>query len=149
MIDALSSCIRLRVLTLFLPYEASSISQLTNLLASDAFDTRSRRGLNLEFVFERYPACITPTAGDWHGLDDALQTQAHEFLGRVTITLCSMIIPGEGQVVWGNAYACSHLIDESFQAELPTLLPRTHQRQLLWWWHPFDPKASGSYPMKL
>ena len=91
-----------------------------------------------------YPGYSAPTADDWRSLGDVSQTPAYKFIERVTISEVSKIIPEKSEIVWGNAYPSSRVSNRVFMEELKTLLPKTHKRRLLWWWHQFDPKWTTS-----
>ena len=138
MSGTLSSCAKLQTLVLRLPCDTSSTSRLAHFLATEALNTRSRRGFDLSLTFEPYPGCIAPSADDWRSLDDVLQSPAYEFLGRVTIRKISLTVPEQSQIVWGDYYPISTTSDKAFKDKLKTLLPRTCERRLLWWWHPYD-----------
>ena len=144
MSSALASCAKLHTLTLYLPFDTALISRLAHSLAPEAPDTRARRRLSLSLVFEMYPGCVAPTADDWRSLDAVLQTPVYKLLGRVTIGQLSKIIPEKSEMVWGNIYPSSKVSNQVFKEELKTLLPRTYERRLLWWWHPLDPSCTTS-----
>ena len=141
MSNVLSSCAKLDVFTLYLPYDSSSTSSLTRFLATEAFDTRSRRELKLVLLFDSYPGCIAPNAEDWRGLDDVLQLPAYRYLRIVSISQLSRIIPEKTEIVWGNTYPISKVVDQTFKNKLKALLPQTYKRRLLAWWHLFDPSG--------
>lgn len=140
----LSSCIKLRKLELYLPFDTSSTFRLARFLATGAFDTRSGQGFELDLVFEAYPGCVAPTVDIWRDLDSALQAPTYEFLGCVFFGQLSMIIPEESQMVWGNNYSYSTTASQAFKNDLETLLPQTYRRRLLWWWH-----SNGDAPVPL
>ena len=129
----LSSCTELRILELRLPFDTSSTSRLAHFLATEALDTRSRRGFTLYLTFEAYPGCKAPTLDDWRSLDDVLQSPTYEFLGRVAVKKVSLTVPDQSEIVWGDYYPLSNTSDETFKDELKTLLPRTCERRILWW----------------
>lgn len=139
MSDTISSCVKLRALILHHPFDTSTASRLVRFLATDALDTRSRPGFTLSLIFELYPGYVAPTANDWRSLDDVLQTPAHEFLGRIVIGNRSFIIPEKSEIVWANTHQTLETVDHAFANKLQTLLPRTYQRQLLWWRHADSP----------
>ena len=134
----LSSCIKLRTLVLYLPFDSSSILRLAHFLTTDALDTCSRRQFELHLALETYPGCIAPTADDWRSLDDVLQSPAYEFLRSVAVRKASLDVPERSQIVWGDRYLLSEASDEIFKDKLKKLLPRTYERRLLWWWTPLD-----------
>ena len=133
----LSSCTKLRILDLRLPFDSSSTSRLARFLATEALDTRLRQGFELYLTFETYPGCIAPSTDDWRSLDDVLQSPAYEFLRGVAVWKVSLDVPRQSQIVWGDNYPGSVASDEIFKDELKTLLPRTCERRIVWWLTPF------------
>ena len=141
-IGTLSSCTKLRGLVLCLPFDSSSTSRLAHFLATEALDTRSRQQFKLCLTFETYPGCKAPTVDNWRSLDSALQSPAYEFLGRVVVWKVSLIVPDQSEIVWGDNHPFFETSDKAFNDKLKTLLPRTCERGLLWWWNPDDSREA-------